>query len=283
MIDTEWWTLILILSIGFSSGLLGAMLGVGGGFLAVPMMGIMLGLSPQTMVGASITMSFLNALSGTAYHWDRQRVDFSAGWRLAMATIPGSIGGAFIAGSFTNQSFNLAFGGLLVLVAALMWFRQDPSTDFGFWNNWTKRISLPGSWGVAEARIVDRWGVVHEYSYNRWLGVCLSFLIGFVSSSLGIGGGIIHVPLLVILLRFPPHIATATSLFILSISALVGTISHLALGHTELAIAVPLSGAGIVGAQFGVRIASRIEAEKLVRYFAIAMLFVAVRLIWNSR
>src|SRR5262245_17501431 len=78
--------------------------------------------------------------------------------------------------------------------------------------------------------LVEANGTPHTFSYNPSIGVGLSAIVGYLSSLLGIGGGIIHVPALVHVLNFPVHIATATSHFVLAIMALTGTIVHILTG-----------------------------------------------------
>jgi hypothetical protein len=108
-----------------------------------------------------------------------------------------------------------------------------------------------------------------------------SVLVGFVSSLLGIGGGILHVPLLVYLLDFPLHIATATSRFILAIMALTGTVVHVARGdfaHGALR-AVLLGTGALLGAQAGARLSHRVHGKWILRTLAVGLMFVGVRIL----
>jgi uncharacterized membrane protein YfcA len=91
------------------------------------------------------------------------------------------------------------------------------------------------------------------------LGVAVSVVIGFVSSLLGIGGGFIHVPVMVNLLNFPVHVASATSHFTLTVMTAVGSVVHLLTGTLVGAAprVVPLSLGVVVGAQVGARVAQR--------------------------
>ena len=112
------------------------------------------------------------------------------------------------------------------------------------------------------------------------LGVAISFVIGFASSLLGIGGGFIHVPALIALLGFPVHIATATSHFVLAIMATAGTITHIAAGDlVDVWPRAAYIGAGAVGgAQLGARLSRRVRGPVIVRVLAVALVIVAVRL-----
>jgi hypothetical protein len=108
----------------------------------------------------------------------------------------------------------------------------------------------------------------------------LSLFVGYISSLLGIGGGIIHVPVLIHLLNFPVHIATATSHLILAVMAFTGTAVHIVIGafshgvrHTIfLAIGV------LIGAQLGARLSNCVQGDWIIRGLAIALGFVGIRI-----
>ncbi len=105
--------------------------------------------------------------------------------------------------------------------------------------------------------------------------------VGFVSSLLGIGGGIIHVPLLTRALNFPVHIATATSHFVLSITALVATLVRLKTGtlQGQLPTIAWLSIGAIAGAQSGAKLSNRIAGPWILRGLAISLGLVGVRIL----
>jgi uncharacterized membrane protein YfcA len=109
----------------------------------------------------------------------------------------------------------------------------------------------------------------------------LSFFVGYASSLLGIGGGVIHVPALVHLLNFPVHIATATSHFMLAIMAFTGTAVHVATGafHHGVRRAILLSIGVVIGAQVGAWLSSRIQGDWILRGLAIALAFVGARVL----
>jgi len=113
------------------------------------------------------------------------------------------------------------------------------------------------------------------------VGVGLSLVVGYVSSLLGVGGGFVHVPLLVYLLSFPVHVATATSHFVLAVMAFAGTMAHLLTGtfthglRRTLFLAVGV----IVGAQFGAVLSNRVHASWIIRGLAAALAIAGVRIL----
>jgi len=89
------------LTLGFLVGALGTLIGAGGGFLLVPLLILAYRLPPADAVGTSLALVFLNALSGTVAYLRQRRVDLSLGWKFAVATVPGAVGGAFLTRALT--------------------------------------------------------------------------------------------------------------------------------------------------------------------------------------
>ena len=125
-------------------------------------------------------------------------------------------------------------------------------------------------------------GETYDYNFNPLVGITISFGVGYVSSFLGIGGGIIHVPALIYFLDFPVHIATATSHFILAIMALTGTVVHIFTGnfHEGARHTLALSIGVLLGAPVGAYLSSRIHGSLIVRSLALALGLVGLRIFW---
>lgn len=256
-------------------GTYGTLVGAGGGFLIVPMMLLVYGATPQQAVGTSLAVVFLNAISGTVSYARRRRIDYRTGILFALLTLPGAVLGAYLTTYFTGRIFEVVFGIILLAIAGVLLFRPE-----------ARRATSPKAaanplprGGYVKRTLVDASGEIFEYSFNPRGGGLLSFAVGFFSSIVGIGGGIIHVPALVYLFGFPAHIATATSLFILAISAGTGTASHLALQHVLLWPALLIGTGVVVGAQFGAAISPHIRGRWLMRLLSIALVIVGARLV----
>lgn len=208
----------------------------------------------------------LNATSGSFAYLRQQRVDLSLGWKFAAATVPGAIGGAYLTRHLSSVAFSLAFGLVLIGIAVLLF----------------SGITAAPSRRAGLRRIVDAGGAAHAYHVDAWKGVVVSFLVGVMSTVLGIGGGIIHVPFLIVVLSLPVHVATATSHFVLSISAFVGAVTFLVLGLVDLPTTA-LMGAGIlVGAQFGARASLAAPAVVIRRILAGALTVVGIRMVVHA-
>ena len=128
--------------------------------------------------------------------------------------------------------------------------------------------------------ITDIDGTTHKFAYNPVLGVIISVFVGYISSLLGIGGGIIHVPVLVHVLNFPVHIATATSHFVLAVMSLSGTVVHVSSGVLSKGMlqTIALSIGVLFGAQLGARLSNRFHGVWIIRSLAIALGIVGIRI-----
>jgi len=237
-----WW----LVPLGFALGTLGTLVGAGGGFLLAPMLLLLYPHDePATIASISLAVVFLNALSGTIAYARMRRVDYKSGFLLSAATVPGAILGALTTSLLPRRTFDLLFAVVLTGGAVLLLWRPHLQASFGR--------------GTFARQVTERDGTVHSYSYNPWLAAVLSLGVGFVSSVLGIGGGIIHVPILTAVLGFPVHIAT-------------GAFRHGA--HRTAALGVGV----LVGAQLGARLSNRVHGHWILRGLAAALILVALRL-----
>jgi len=263
------------IAFGVSVGAYGTMVGAGGGFLLVPALLVVYHARPEQAAGTSLAVVFLNALSGSISYARQRRIDYRAGGWFALATLPGAVAGAFFARLLSGRVFDVVFAALLLAVSALLLWRPaaEEARAGGI-----GPVTGPSRWHRVE-RLADAGGAIFQYRYHLPTGIAVSFFVGFLSSVLGIGGGIVHVPAMVHLLGFPPHVATATSHFILAISAGAGAASHLALRHVLVGPAALLGIGVVAGAQLGARLARRLRGAVVVRLLSLPLVLVAIRLL----
>ncbi len=258
--------------LGIAVGAFGTLIGAGGGFILVPILLLLYpGDSPELITSISLAVVFFNAASGSIAYGRMGRIDYKSGLVFALAAVPGAILGALTTQFIPRQIFNIIFGVLLLLAAIYLATRRSRERK-------TSHHPRPGHF---VRRIVERDGTAHEYSFNLWIGIVTSALVGYLSSLLGIGGGIVHVPVMATLLDFPVHLATATSHFVLALMALTGTIVHIASGSFDHGIVMTLClAAGVViGAQIGARLSSRIHGDWIIRSLAVALALVGMRIL----
>jgi hypothetical protein len=252
-----------LIPLGFIIALYGTFIGAGGGFVLMPVLLLMYPHEPpDSLTAISLAVVFCNAASGSAAYARLRRIDYASGLILMSATIPGAVIGALTTGLIPRRTFDVVLGLLMTLVAGFLLWRPT-------------EVSVDGP-PAADERGTHRLG-----SYSLKLGLGVSFFVGYISSLLGIGGGIVHVPVLVHLLHFPVHIATATSHFILVFMTLAGTVTHLMQGTLAPGLSrVAWLAVGVVpGAQVGAWLSSRVHGRWVIRALALALAFVGIRVL----
>jgi uncharacterized membrane protein YfcA len=262
----------LFILLGFGVGAIGTLIGAGGGFILLPILLLLYpDLNPEVVTSISLGVVFINATSGSLAYSRLKRIDYRSGIVLAIATLPGAVNGAYTTQYIPRHILNILLGILLVGISVFLSIKPH-----------FQATALTTRSFRAHRSLTDSEGVTHSYSFNMVTGIVVSFFVGFISSLLGIGGGIIHVPVLTALLHFPVPIATATSHFILAIMALAGTAAHVAQGNLDTGWPFVLSiGAGVVaGAQLGAWASHRTKPEWIVRTLAVALFVVGLRLLW---
>jgi len=260
-----------LIPLGFAVGAYGTLIGAGGGFVLVPILLLLYPReSPDTITSISLAVVFFNAVSGSLAYGRMKRIDYKSGKLFAVATVPGAILGAITTAVIPRRVFDIVFGVLLLGAAAFLISTPSRKT------NHSEKHSL----GKVVRKLTEADGTEHVYSYNPTLGFILSLGVGYISSLLGIGGGIVHVPALVHLLSFPVHIATATSHFILAIMAFAGTLVHIKTGafHCGVYRTAALSVGVVTGAQLGAKLSNRIHGLWIIRCLGIALGFVGLRI-----
>lgn len=245
--------------LGFLVGAYGTLVGAGGGSVLVPILLILLPLeSPATVTAISLAVVFFNAYSGTIAYVRMGRVDYRAGVLFTLAGLPGAVLGAFLVHEIPRSLFDPIFGMLLLVVGGML-------------------VANP----LGAAGEIEHDDDAPESDQHLLLGSVGSAYISALSSLLGIGGGIIHVPFLIRGLRMPPHTATATSHFVLTFIALTATVTHVALGEFErgLAQTMYLAVGVMMGAPLGAALSTRMQGSLIVRLLALALCLVGLRLL----
>jgi len=270
----EW---ILLAVVALLSGVIGALVGLGGGIILVPatlFLGITMGwipdLTPQKIVGLSVVMMVFTGLASTLSYMKKKTVDYRSGFIFFIGSIPGTLLGAWVNKSLDLPSFNLYFGILLLIISTLLLVRK---------------YLKPVRWFVENGRkteFTDPQGQTYTYGYPIWFALLLTFGIGFMSGLFGIGGGSIIVPAMILLFLFPPHVAVGTSMFMVFLSALVNSASHISLGNVPWLYTIPVVPAAYIGAKLGAFLNSKLQSETLVTVLRIILLLMGIRSIFEG-
>ncbi|QTD42718.1 sulfite exporter TauE/SafE family protein [Sporosarcina sp. Te-1] len=263
---------VLLAIIGALSGVLGSIVGLGGGTILVPLtllvgidLGWIPGITPQSVVGLSVIMMIFNGLSSTISHMKVKTVDYRSGLIFFVGTVPGTLIGAFVNKSVDLPSFNLYFGILLIVLAVLLLARKYLKPIHWFVNHGKERT------------FIDPKGETHVYGYPVWFALLLTFVIGFTSGLFGIGGGTMIVPAMILLFLFPPHVAVGTSMFMVFLSAIVNSITHISLGHVPWLYTLPVIPGAYIGGTVGSMLNKKMNSETLVVVLRVILLLFGIR------
>ena len=264
---------LLLGLLGFMVGAFGTLVGAGGGFILVPILLLLYSDRPPEVITAmSLFVVLANAASGTVAYARLRRIDVRSGLAFAVATLPGAVAGALVVKQIDRDTFNLVLAVVLGLIGFYLLLPRPVATI---------RESLRGR-GVVRRQIVDRDGTMYCYAYRRWQGLGISGGVGFISSLLGIGGGIVHVPVMAMVLRFPVRVATATSQMVLGLMALQAVVTHFVSGTLRwdqtLAQTAMMAVGAIGGAQVGALASNRLRGDFILRALGAALVLVAARL-----
>ena len=246
---------------GLLIGCVGTLVGAGGGFLLVPLLVFLYPHEkPAVIASISLAVVFCNTLSGTAAYLRRRKVDVRSGLRFAATAIPGSVLGAFAVAHLPRAGFEGILGVVLMGAGSFMLVsKRKPAEESGEAADW----------------------LGPHIAKRPFVGMAVSFVVGFLSSLLGIGGGIIHVAVLAHALDFPVHVATATSHFVLAWTAGAGTLSHVALGsfHEGWRRTIALGLGAVVGAQLGAWWAKKTPPTIILRILASLLVLLGLRIL----
>ena len=247
MIDQLW--LILL---GFTAGVLGSMIGVGGGIIVVPAL-TFLGFPPTVAASNSLFAALSNSIASTISYSRQKRIEFSLGLKLGLLTIPGTVLGAIISTDDSPDLFKFLFGFVLIASAAYIFLRK---------------------------KIEDKEKILSKQMMVFAIGA--SFFAGIISSFFGVGGGIIFVPLMVVGMGMTMKRAAPTSQLILLFASLSGVIVHSILGHPDFLQAGFLAIGAFIGGLVGARLSIDIKERYLQILISVVIVIAAGKLFIDS-
>jgi uncharacterized membrane protein YfcA len=257
---------------GLAIGGYGTIVGIGGGPLLVPILHFMFAWPIEEVVASSLFVVFLNATSGSVGYASQKRIDVKGGVAFSVAALPGALLSGLVHHLVRVPFFDIIFGVFLLALAGYTVIRLD-------------RVDAPAKLPSRAKRrqlrrivMVDAFKEKYDFYTNQSLGISLNLVLGFVAGFLGIGGGVLQVPILVFLLGYPIHIATATSHFVTMLTAAFALTPNVLLGNVHFAATAWLGAGVVVGAQIGAKLATRLRSKAILYLFAAILVVFAVRL-----
>jgi uncharacterized membrane protein YfcA len=274
--------IFIILGMGAAVGFLSGMFGVGGGFLITPLL-IFYNIPPVVAVATGANQVVASSVSGAITHFRRGTLDVKLGLVLLVGGLAGASIGVFIFSWLRRQGqldlvisllyvVFLGTVGILMLMESLNAMRraarnQPVSLKRPGQHNWVHR--LPFKMRFKKSKI-----------YLSVLPIiALGFAIGILTSVMGVGGGFIMVPAMIYLLRIPTSVVVGTSLFQIIFTTAYTTIVQAATNYSvDIVLAFILMLAGVIGAQYGVRVGQKLRGEQLRALLGLLVLAVGLRL-----
>ncbi|RKG66570.1 sulfite exporter TauE/SafE family protein [Corallococcus sp. CA054B] len=267
----------IVLCVSIGAGLLGSLLGLGGGLILIPVLTLVLKVDIRYAVGASI-VSVIATSSGAAAAYVR---DGLANMRVAMflelATVAGAVTGAMLAGAVGGRALYFLFGAVMAYSALAMLRklhedgrpRQEPPPDA-----LADRLALHGSYYD-----VSTGGEVAYRVHRPLMGLGLMYIAGTVSGLLGIGSGALKVPAMDLAMGLPIKVSTATSNFMIGVTAAASAGIYFARGDIDPFIAGPVCVGVTLGAFAGSRYLTKLKSASLRRLFVAVLLWVSYEML----
>ena len=248
---------------GIVAGLWGSVLGLGGGVLIIPMLTLLFGVPMREAIGASLVCVIATSSGAASLYVKKHLADIRLGMTLELATTLGAIAGGLIAGIIRPQILSVLFSVLLIYTAWTMFSKKENGNrkmEDGAVNNnpqGYKVIRLP-------------------------LGLGASFFAGNISGLLGVGGGIIKVPVMYLFMGVPLKIAVATSNFMIGVTATASAFVYFSRGDVQPLVAGPTMLGVFLGATFGSHLFPKVKVELLKKLLAFVLLYVALEMLFKG-
>ncbi len=256
---------LVVLAISCLAGLLGSLVGVGGGIIVVPALTLLLGVGIQKAIAASI-VSVIATSSGAASSYVRERIaNIRLGMVLEVSTVLGALTGALLAAVVPVRGLFLLFACILAYTAWSMFRRPTARPVDAAPDRLAERLGLHGAF---YDRSLGR-EVAYRVSRTR-LGLAVGYVAGVASGLLGIGGGILKVPVMNLAMGMPIKACTATSNFMIGVTAATGAAVYFMRGEVLPFVAAPVAVGVLLGARAGARLLGGMRSD------AIKLIFVAV-------
>ena len=278
---------LFLAGVGFLVGLLGGFFGVGGGFLAGPMM-FLVGVPMNFVVGTDLAHMTGKSIVAARRHRVLGHVDMRLGLLMVLGTVPGiEVGARIIEGLESAGNIDLVVGVAYVVILLAI----------GTFTGWEsiRALQLVQTERMETKEVLAFQGVtrrIHRFrlpplislpdsgieSISLWIVLGVSFLTGLLAGVLGVGGGFIRMPMMIYLIGVPTHVAVGTDLFEVVISAGFGTVTHALKGNVDVLMAMVMGTGAAIGAQIGA-VSTRFFAGPRIRLLFSILPFVGATLV----
>ena len=261
---------VLLILTGACTGLVGALLGLGGGVFLVPILTLVLGVPIRAAIAASLISVIATASASATVNLNRGLVNMRLGLVLEVATSVGGLAGGLTAAHLTHRQLFVTFAATLAVMGVLMAARSG------------RRNVIPASEDVEPGLLGGRLRegeTTYVYRLKRLPVALLSSLVaGAISGLLGLGGGIIKVPFLNTFCGIPIRVAAGTSTFMIGVTAAASAFIYFSRGDVSLPLASAVCLGALPASLLGAHLSDRVHARYLKILMAVVLLAVAARM-----
>jgi len=261
--------------ISVAAGALGSLLGLGGGIIVIPALTLLFKIDIRYAIGASI-VSVIATSSGAAAAYVRERMtNLRVAMVLEVATVSGAISGAFLAGHLKIRYLYIIFG-LVMGYSALMMFRKRARGD--------AEDPIPAPW-ADYLRLHNSYydeALHQEVDYHvarTRIGLGLMYIAGVVSGLLGIGSGALKVPAMDLAMRLPIKVSTATSNFMIGVTAAASAGVYFMRGDIDPFVTAPVAAGVVIGATAGSRLLGIVHSRMIRVVFVLVLLWISLQML----
>ena len=271
---------IQALLIALGSGFLGALLGLGGGVIMVPLLVFVLGLPIHIAAGASIVAVVATSSASASVYMRAEVTNMRLGMFLALATTLGAVTGAGLVAGASEAALKTVFGATLLYASGVMW-HQMRSTR----RSW---VPMPNDHVAKRLRLGSSYfdaarGEEINYGVSRSLpAFVITYLAGVESGLLGIGGGGINMSAMNAVSSVPMKAAVATSNFMIGVTAATSALFYIRHGFVDSFVTAPVVLGTLIGSLIGARVALQVRGVVLKRVFIVVLLVLGLRMITSG-
>lgn len=267
-------TLIILVGSCFA-GLVGSLTGLGGGFIIIPLLTIILRVDIHYAIGASL-VSIIATSSGSAAAYVKEGItNMRLGMFLEIATTVGAVCGAMLA-MFIPTHFLAVILGTILIFSALLSLRKKAQQIIEHKSALAEKLELNGSYPTAD-------GTVNYSVSNVGGGFVVMLFAGLLSGLLGIGSGALKVLAMDSIMKVPFKVSTTTSNFMIGVTGAASAVVYLQRGYIDPAISMPVVIGVLIGAMAGSKILVNTKSSGWLRwFFVVVVLVLASQLIYNG-
>lgn len=266
---------VIILIGAYFAGLIGSLTGLGGGFIIIPLLTLLLHVDIHYAIGASL-VSVIATSSGSAAAYVREGItNLRIGMFLEIATTTGAMTGAVLAAYIPTNYIAILLGVILIFSAIMSLFKKVEHMA-NKKSYWAEKLKLNGGYPAGGATV--------KYSVtNVGGGFFVMLFAGILSGLLGIGSGALKVLAMDSIMRIPFKVSTTTSNFMIGVTAAASAVVYFQRGYIDPGISMPVVIGVLIGALSGSRILVKTQTSGWLRWvFAVVVLFLAAQMIYNG-